>query len=99
MVSIDSPRDSQSGSSTSPMKTDPPEFNFKVPLLLDPEPDLFASHIREFVEYQKIYGPGWITVLKLQVRGVIDATHPKKRLKVCIQDIGLVPSNLLERYG
>ena len=31
-------------------------MDLEVQLLLDPDPDAFASQLREFVEYQKVYG-------------------------------------------
>ncbi|KAJ3396610.1 hypothetical protein HDU92_002558 [Lobulomyces angularis] len=62
-------------------------------IFLEPDPDVFASQLREFVEYQKVYGEGWVTVLLVKVI----AGYNDFDVSVNMTDLGLVPENHLEK--
>ncbi|RKO89300.1 hypothetical protein BDK51DRAFT_28253 [Blyttiomyces helicus] len=91
-------------SSTSPL----PKSPSPPPLLptLDPAPDVFAAQLQQFLDYQHVYGSGWVTAVKVKFRGRIsklkqaaDADAPPKRkpkLDIRLVDVGLVPGNYIE---
>jgi hypothetical protein len=74
-------QDAQDGLSTT---------NDLVKVYLDPEPETFATQVREFVEYQKGYGTGWVTAVRLSVMG-------DKRYRIALRNLGLVPSSYVQR--
>ncbi|KAJ3105633.1 hypothetical protein HDU97_007840 [Phlyctochytrium planicorne] len=54
---------------------------------LIPEPASFFSQLKEFIDYQPVYGPGWITAIKVRVNDQQGTT------KLRMLDIGLVPTS------
>lgn len=77
--------------------------DIEMKLFLEPDPNIFASQLREFVEYQKVYGEGWITVVAMRVmaRRNIQKTSgaDEARWKIGVQmyDLGLVPAQYVQK--
>lgn len=68
-------------------------------LFLDPDPNIFASQLREFVEYQKVYGEGWITVVAMRVFARRNKNGDDSHWKIGVQmcDLGLVPVQYIQK--
>ncbi|KAJ3305305.1 hypothetical protein HDV03_001598 [Kappamyces sp. JEL0829] len=65
--------------------------NQELQVLLDPSIDVFEKEIEQFIGYNKNYGDGWSTALKVKIFGNWD----KQLIKVILIDIGLIPSNYI----
>ena len=61
-------------------------------LTVDPPVDPFCGDIKQFLGFNKKYGDGWVTALKIRVYG----NWTTKAAKIVLRDIGLVPGNYIE---
>ena len=59
---------------------------------LDPPVEPFCGDIKQFLGFNKKYGDGWVTALKIRVYG----NWTKQSAKIVLRDIGLVPGNYIE---
>lgn len=69
-----------------------------LPLQIDPENDMFATHLREFVEYQKVYGEGWVTGFKVSCKIHKDydtGVWSTCKMKMRLTEIGLIPKAMI----
>ena len=64
----------------------------EVAITFDPPLDSFVKEIYQFMEYNKNYGDGWLTALKVKIVG----SWTKKVATVHLADIGLIPGNYCE---
>ncbi|KAI9202336.1 uncharacterized protein BJ171DRAFT_183228 [Polychytrium aggregatum] len=65
-------------------------FPFKE-VEFEPEASVIGTKLREFVGYQKAYGEGWLTGVKLTIRG------SQARVKIRLLDLGLIPGNYVQK--
>ncbi|KAJ3213857.1 hypothetical protein HDU67_002358, partial [Dinochytrium kinnereticum] len=54
---------------------------------LIPEPPSFVEQLKEFIDYQPVYGSGWVTAIKVRVK-----EDWKGSTRLQMLDIGLVPT-------
>ena len=67
-----------------------PEIHF------DPPIESFVDEIVQFLGFNKSYGEGWRTALKVAVNGCFDKGLNQTLVKFKLRDIGLVPGNYLD---
>ena len=60
-------------------------------IILDPPVETFEKEIEKFVAYNKTYGDGWSTALKVKIFG----NWESRQIRVILIDIGLIPSNYI----
>lgn len=60
-----------------------------VSIILEPPVDNFVHEVDQFLGYNKNYGDGWLTALKLKILG----NWESKKIRVQLVDLGLVPGN------
>ncbi|KAI8806157.1 hypothetical protein BJ742DRAFT_817749 [Cladochytrium replicatum] len=69
-------------------------------IVTEPDREEFGAQIRQLIQYQKLYGTGWVTGVKLRVKGKGKAAdwgeEVTGKVKITMQDIGLLPDNYLE---
>lgn len=58
----------------------------------EPDAETFANQIHQFLGFNKKYGDGWITAMKIKVA----AGSETRVVKVWLKDIGLAPQNYTE---
>ena len=63
-----------------------------INIAIDPPLESFAKEIHQFLGYNKNYGDGWLTALKVKIVG--NWTNEKASLQLV--DLGLVPGNYCE---
>ncbi|KAJ3117011.1 hypothetical protein HDU96_008182 [Phlyctochytrium bullatum] len=56
-------------------------------ITLIPDPPSFAEQLKEFIDYQPVYGSGWVTAIKVRVK-----EDRRGRTQLKMLDIGLVPT-------
>ena len=64
----------------------------QLALTLDPPLEPFCGDIKQFLGFNKKYGDGWVTALKIRVYG----NWKTQSAKIVLRDIGLVPGNYIE---
>ncbi|KAJ3042184.1 hypothetical protein HDV00_008073 [Rhizophlyctis rosea] len=70
-----------------------------VQLSLDPDAKTVVEQMGSVVEYEGVYGEGWVTAVRFRFRGSVggEGQGGGGRVRVRIVDLGLVPGNYIER--
>lgn len=64
----------------------------ELKLSLEPDVEEFVQQLVQFLKFNKKYGDGWSTALKVKVYG----SWSSASAKIILKDLGLVPRNYVE---